>query len=536
MAALRGCARKLCPARVGSVLLLASSLALGATSAAAQEAGGALPGKVTYDKWCTGCHGLEGKGDGAGAARMLPRPRDFTRAQYQIRNTGSGELPTDADILHIIDVGMPGTAMPGWEDVLSDAEREQLVPYLKSLSRFFEGAPAPTVMEFTSTPSSSDERVAEGKQVYDQLQCVKCHGVAGRADGPSAPTLDDDTNSPIYPANLEHNWEFNGGGEAEDVYRRLRTGLDGTPMPTFNDMLVANQLTDDQLWSLALYVRSLSPEKPPETREVITATLVTEGGLPTTPTDERWNDVERFFVPMVGQIVVKPRWFDPRIKNLWVRALHDGSEVALLVSWSDPSKSPDGKWGEFAQKIVATMEPRDEGSTWALGAHDQLVVQFPQTLPTGLERPYFLQGDARRPTYLWSWRGDQDRAVELVARGLGTGQEQDAPSQQVSAVSSWADGEWLVLFRRSLATADSAADLQLPRATAIPVAFQAWDGDNGEAGNQAAVSTWYFLALEDATPATVYVAPVLAFLLTAVLGIVVVSRAQKRERGQGSGA
>ena len=45
-------------------------------------------------------------------------------------------------------------------------------------------------------------------------------------------------------------------------------------------------------------------------------------------------------------------------------------------------------------------------------------------------------------------------------------------------------------------------------------------------------SNTYFLALEDATPATVYVAPVLAFLLTAVLGMVVVARAQKRERGQ----
>ena len=241
-------------------------------------------------------------------------------------------------------------------------------------------------------------------------------------------------------------------------------------------------------------------------------------------------------MPLVGQIIVKPRWFDPRIKNLWVRALHDGNEVALLVSWADPTKSPDGEFTEFTQKIIQTMEPKDEGSTWAAGAPDQLVVQFPQALSTGLDRPYFLQGDARRPTYLWSWRGDQDRAVEMVARGLGTGQEQPAANQQVTATSAWAEGEWRVLFRRSLATADSTADLQLPRATAVPVAFQAWDGDNGEAGNQAGVSTWYYLALEDATPATVYVAPVLAFLLTAVLGVVVVSRAQKREREHGTGA
>src|SRR5690606_14302747 len=143
--------------------------------------------------------------------------------------------------------------------------------------------------------------------------------------------------------------------------------------------------------------------------------LLTEGELPTSPTDERWADVERFFVPLVGQIVVKPRWFQPRVRNLWVQALHDGESVALLVSWSDPSRSPDPRWAEFAQRIVESMEPRDEGSTWAPGAPDQLVVQFPQTLGAGLERPYFLQGDQRRPAYLWSWRSDQDRAVEMVA-------------------------------------------------------------------------------------------------------------------------
>jgi hypothetical protein len=87
-----------------------------------------------------------------------------------------------------------------------------------------------------------------------------------------------------------------------------------------------------------------------------------------------------------------------------------------------------------------------------------------------------------------------------------------------------------VLFRRSLVTPDSAADLQLQTAQAVPIAFQAWDGDNGESGNQGSISTWYFIQLKERTPATVYAAPVLALLLTAGLGLLVVARAQKRER------
>ena len=511
----------------GAAILAAWAGAAAPAPLAAQEA---APGKAVYDRWCAGCHGVDGAGAGPGAAAMLPRPRDFKRAQYQIRTTATGELPTDEDILHVIDVGMPGTAMPGWEDLLTAQERQALVDYLKSFSRFFEGAPEPATLEFTRAPRAREERIAEGAELYQQIECWQCHGQAGRGNGNSAPTLEDDLDFPIYAVDLTRSWLFNGGGTPQDIYRRLRTGLDGTPMPTFSDLIDSGIITDDQLWSLVHYVRSLSPERAPEVREVITASLQTEGELPTAPDDERWDEVEAFYIPMAGQIIQKPRWFSPRVTSLWVRALHDAEKIALLVSWTDPSRSPDPRWAEFAQQVVATMEPKDEGSTWAPGAPDRLVVQFPQTLPTGLERPYFLQGDARRPAYLWNWTAEGDRAVEMVAQGFETGQEQPQANQQLGAVSSWNEGEWRVLFRRALSTPDSTGDLQLPRSTVVPIAFQAWDGDNGEAGKQAAVSTWYFLALEEATPVTIYIAPIAAFLLTALLGMVVVSRAQQRER------
>lgn len=505
-----------------------TALSTTTASASAQDQELSL-GKDVYDRWCAGCHGVDGAGAGPGAATMLPRPRDFTRAQYQVRTTGTGELPTDADILHVIDVGMPGTAMPGWEDALGREERNALVAYLKSFSRFFENGPEPTPLEFGSAPSGSEAAIAEGARLYQEIECWQCHGQAGRGDGGAASTLDDDLGFPIYTADLTRNWLFNGGGTVEDIYRVLRTGLDGTPMPTFSDLIESDIITDDQLWSLAHYIRSLSPEREPAVREVITAELY-DSELPSTPDDERWASVQPFYVPLAGQVIVKPRWFSPRVTNIWVRALHNGEDVVLLVSWTDPTRSPssDPDWATFAQRVVDTMEPKDEGSSWAPGAPDRLVVQFPQTLPSGLERPYFLQGDARRPAYLWSWSSEEDRVVEMVAEGLETGQEQADEGQQLSAVSTWSEGEWRVLFRRPLATPDTTADLQLPLATAVPIAFQAWDGDNGEAGKQTAVSTWYFLALEEATPATVFMAPVVAFLFTAALGLGIVSRAQRR--------
>ncbi len=120
------------------------------------EGQGVERGKELYDKWCAGCHGDTGAGDGEAAAYMLPRPRDFTTAVYQVRTTASGELPTDDDMRAVIDNGMPGTAMPGWADKLSGRERDDVIAYLKSFSRFFQGA-APEPISVGRQPGRPSE-------------------------------------------------------------------------------------------------------------------------------------------------------------------------------------------------------------------------------------------------------------------------------------------------------------------------------------------------------------------------------------------
>src|SRR5207245_1108762 len=89
-------------------------------------------GKRVYVKWCAGCHGEAGAGDGPAANAMLPRPRNFTGAVYKIRSTASGQLPTDADLMRAIEEGLPGSAMPAWKGRLSDGERRNVMAYLKT--------------------------------------------------------------------------------------------------------------------------------------------------------------------------------------------------------------------------------------------------------------------------------------------------------------------------------------------------------------------------------------------------------------------
>src|SRR5574341_472917 len=94
-------------------------------------------GKNTYKKYCSPCHGEEGKGDGPLARSMLPKPCDFTRGAYKFRTTPSGSLPTDDDIYRTISYGVPNSTMISW-DILTEEQRLSVIPVLKSFSEAFE--------------------------------------------------------------------------------------------------------------------------------------------------------------------------------------------------------------------------------------------------------------------------------------------------------------------------------------------------------------------------------------------------------------
>ena len=487
------------------------------------------------------------------AGTMLPRPRDFTTGLYQIRATPSGAMPSDDDIGRIVDDGMPGTAMPGWRENLSADERRDVVAYIKTFSAAFERDPADPV-ELGDAPGESEEGLAEGREIFEKIECWKCHGRAGRADGQSAPTLEDDQDLPIRAADLSENWHFNGGGTTEDIMRRLMTGLNGTPMPANADLIDAEVVTRDQLWRVAQYVRSLSPDEAPQAREVVRAARV-EGELPAGTDDPAWEQAERYYVPLVGQIVVKPRWFAPTVDGVWVQALHDDREVAVRLVWHDPSRSPDPRWDEWTAKVRATMEPelgeaaaadttatdvqeanRDSTAVAPAAAPagslpDALVVQFSTVIPAGMERPYFLMGNDREPVYLWSWRSDRDGIQEAVGRGFARTEPLTVGEGAVAGADSFDQGEYRLVARRPLDGGGIENRLTFETGRPIPVAVFAWDGSNGESGTQGSISTWYFLYLDRPTSPAVYLAPLVAMLLTAALGVVVVARAQRRARG-----
>ncbi len=209
--------------------------------------------RVNYRRYCTGCHGDYGDGEGENAQWIDPKPRNFTLGQFKCRSTPTGTLPTDDDLYNTIGRGIVNSNMPQWLP-LTDDERVDMVAYVKHFSPKFVTEKPGTPIQIPPEPEVTADRIKAGQALFQKLECWKCHGVEGRANGPSADTLTDDQNRPIKPFNFHDGTRFKCGTSDQDLYKIFMTGLDGTPMPSF-----ADNVKPDEAWELVFYLRSLQP-------------------------------------------------------------------------------------------------------------------------------------------------------------------------------------------------------------------------------------------------------------------------------------
>ena len=101
----------------------------------AKSAGGGVtevPGKASYETYCSACHGVDGKADGPGALAMNPKPRNFHDKEWQAK-------VDDAHIHKVIkeggtSVGLSATMAP-WGAAINDAEIDNIVKYIRHFGK-----------------------------------------------------------------------------------------------------------------------------------------------------------------------------------------------------------------------------------------------------------------------------------------------------------------------------------------------------------------------------------------------------------------
>jgi mono/diheme cytochrome c family protein len=216
-------------------------------------------GRQLFYRYCWGCHGFRGDGNGE---NWLPpsswlgpylniQPRDFVAATFKCRSTPTGTLPTDQDLYNSLVRGFVNSAMPSWI-TLTDQNRADLVAFIKTFSARWKNEKAGDPIKVPPETKLTVESIKHGQELFQKLECWKCHGQEGRGDGPSASTLTDSNDQPIRPYNFAVGSRFKCGATNQDLYKIFITGLDGTPMPSFADVI-----KPEDAWDLVHFLRTL---------------------------------------------------------------------------------------------------------------------------------------------------------------------------------------------------------------------------------------------------------------------------------------
>jgi mono/diheme cytochrome c family protein len=208
-------------------------------------------GKQLYFRYCWGCHGFRGDGGGENGPYLNILPRNFVAAAFKCRSTPTGTLPTDQDLYNSLVRGLNNSNMPSWI-TLTSQQRADLIAFIKTFSDRWKNEKAGVPIEVPSEPALTLQSIQHGKELFTKLECWKCHGPGGRGDGPSASTLTDSNDQPIRPYDFAAGSRFKCGTNNQDLYKIFMTGLDGTPMPSFADVI-----KPEDAWDLVHYLRTL---------------------------------------------------------------------------------------------------------------------------------------------------------------------------------------------------------------------------------------------------------------------------------------
>lgn len=181
-------------------------------------------GLVLYGENCTACHGVNG--EGTTLAPPLNTP--------EIQATDGFELT------RLIEQGVPGTLMAGWDNAFSDTQVNGLVTFLQrwgELDSLGVSIPVVEAEPIELTP----ELIAQGERLFS-ITCASCHGTTGYGS-PMAPALN---NSLLLSTTSD-----------TQLHQIISMGVPGTLMPSWSA-----RLNDGDINSIVAYIRSWEATAP----------------------------------------------------------------------------------------------------------------------------------------------------------------------------------------------------------------------------------------------------------------------------------
>jgi hypothetical protein len=267
-------------------------------------------------------------------------------------------------------------------------------------------------------------------------------------------------------------------------------------------------------WHLTHFVRNLSSDQQRAKVEMKTFRIVARRvrELPTHPDSGIWKSTEA-----VNLHLMPLWWRTERPEELTVKALHDGNQIAFLLSWSDashddtamrPQDFRDGAAIEFAltpdPPFFAMGHKGAKVNIWMWKSERQTdqeafqdlekvypnigIDSYPNLQRSPLEQPMrnalTLKSD---PTFVTAWGAGnivadptrKSSAEDLGAEGFGTLRARPVTDRAVEATGVFSTGTYQVVFRRPF---DTGGPNSVPFRAGyrVPVAFAVWNGSAGD--------------------------------------------------------
>lgn len=241
-----------------------------------------------------------------------------------------------------------------------------------------------------------------------------------------------------------------------------------------------------------------------------------DGDLPLAdPDSPMWGQATPIDVPLSGQTVIAPKTPDPSVTSMRVRSLTNGSWVAFLLEWDDPTMDTGGSLTDFK---------------------DSAAIQFPSVQG----QPFICMGDSRNSVEILHWRSDFQKDIEvgmpnasdvfpnmwvsiypggddpafLTGRGAGNplsaankstpvedliaggfGTLTSEPHNDAVGWAKWEGGKWKAVIGRPMITSDP-DDAQFTVGMQTSLALAVWDGGKADINGKKSVSTWVTMRLE----------------------------------------
>ncbi len=200
------------------------------------------------------------------------------------------------------------------------------------------------------------------------------------------------------------------------------------------------------------------------------------GELPLDVNAPTWNRFEAVKIHLYPQSARAP--YGNSEKDLWVRAVHNGTDIAFLLQFDDESVD-----------LGAPVDP------------DACAVLFTDQSAPATAQMMGYGGLAN----VWQWLADRNMARyeqgvetikpvrELIATGPGT--QTELANQTVDGRGEFKDGRWSVVFRRKLASSQE-GEIDLQPGTDMKTAFAVWNGSKMESFSRKSIAILQGLSWE----------------------------------------